>query len=169
MSDDTMKKLAVKLEGHIATLNKLRDDLVALHATVEGKHPVKEVLTFFDHIWKRRYARGTDEHYEFTDADAGAARRWLKTADTRTIFTRIENYFNDREPFVVRQKHPFGLLVSRYNRYKVDRGLQPYAGDIDIEPAAPGDCAHTPRCATDHEHTARRRQDMRLGGDGWQP
>src|ERR1700752_3803273 len=79
--------------------------------------PVKEVLATFDREWMRRYAVGLDDDYEFTAADAAAVKRRLKTAAVRRIQTRICNYFNDRDRWIVEQRHPFSVFVVRYHRY----------------------------------------------------
>jgi hypothetical protein len=157
MDDRERKKLIAKLNAGIEVLTRARDDLVALSNSLEGVHPVKRALEIFDHQWMRRY--DSDDHYSFNPkTDPMNTKRLLTRLGEDELHRRIFNYFNDRDEWLVRQKHPFSIFVSRINTYVKDRGLTPWTGDSG-EPA-PADCAHAPRCRTEVEHTERRRQEL---------
>lgn len=163
MSEEERPKVSVaQLDEILATIAKLHDQVNALKRRVEGgPNPIKEVLTEFDLKWVASYFKpGSNAHYEFNRSiDPAHVKRLLKTMDVATLKARIARYFRDREPFLVKNRHPFNLFVSRINAYAI-------SGPANEMPAAsaepvPG-CEHTPPCGTDVEHTRRRMADLRV-------
>lgn len=157
MDNEERKKLAARITKSIDALTKARDELLALQQTVEGENPVKRALSIFDYQWMHRY--DSEDHYSFNPkTDPMNTKRLLTRLGDEELHRRILHYFNDRDEWLVRQKHPFGIFVSRINTYAKNRGLTPWTGDVG-EPA-PSDCGHAPRCRTEVEHTQRRREEL---------
>lgn len=164
MSEDERPKVSVaQLDEILTTIAKLHDQVNKLKRRLEGgPNPVKEVLTVFDDRWRACYTVGLvpPVHYEFNRTiDPAHVKRLLKVMDATTLKTRIVRYFNDREPFLVKNRHPFNLFVTRINAYSGGNSTPAAPMELTAEPV-PG-CAHQPPCGTDHEHTRRRMEDMR--------
>lgn len=154
--EQRIKQAVAALDVVLQTIERLRDQVNTIRQKLEEQNPVKDALTHFDQHWIAAYTRGASpvQHYQFNGLkDATAVKRLLKTMDATTLLARITNYFRDRDDFLVRQRHPFGLFIARVNAY-ASTAAQPDA-------AAPPDCTHVPRCISDTMHTRRRANDLR--------
>lgn len=171
MSDEERKpdrKVEQRLDEILATLDKLRDQVVTLKRHVAGENPVRDVLAFYDELWMNRYTHGLSPavHYDFNrTVDPATVKRWLKTMDALTIKGRITRYFADRDPFLVRQKHPFNLFIKNFNAYAPPSNVRPSVHDLGDPAFTPPehvpDCRHEPRCKSDVEHTQRKQRELR--------
>ncbi len=160
------QRYLAKLDEILDSLDELRTQVQPLKNLAEGVNPGREVLTDFDEHCQRSYAAGANPpvHYEFNKTvDPAHVKRLLKTMDRPTLRARITRYFADREPFLVRNKHPFNLFISRINTYAPPTLTPPNLRGraFDPEPAPAADCGHQPRCVDDATCTAKRRTELR--------
>ncbi len=151
------KQLVDRIDVALATLTKLHSELVDLKRHVLGQNPTRDTLAFFDDAWRARYAQGVEpvQHYPFNRrVDPAQVKRLLKTMNTAQIQRAIDRYFKDRDKFLVENKHPFNIFISRLPRY---------VGGVDAVERAEDvrGCDHTPRCASGVEHTRKKMQELR--------
>jgi len=162
VSDDARKtkQLVGRIDRATLLLGQLHDELLAIKRGLEGSNPTGEIFQHFADAWLRRH----HAKYEFSGGqDAKNITRLLKVFDVATLKVRISRYIADSDPFLVRQKHPFGNFVTRVNTYSTPNGsASSSSGSIAFdEPAEVVGCKHTPPCGSDSEHTRRRMEDMR--------
>lgn len=156
-TDHKIKRFTGQLDAVLASIEKLREQVTAMKQQLEGENPVGDVLKHFDLSWMALYTRGASPavHYEFNGAkDAGQVKRLLKTMDANTLKNRMTNYLRDRDDFLVRQKHPFNVFISRVNTYAATTKF-----GTSVTTAV--GCLHVPPCATDAEHTGKRLAETR--------
>lgn len=134
------------------------DELIGGGAGIGAK--LKQFQAAFDGSWGRRYAHGQAGRYVWRFAvDVPNQKRLLKMLGLEELTARASRYIANDDPFLVRQRHPFGLFVSGINQYAAE-------GDpiVDLEldsGAPPADCRHTPRCGTDYLCTQKKRAELR--------
>jgi hypothetical protein len=152
------RRYLAKLDEILDELDTVRAQVQVLKNAAEGANPVKDVLTCFDEQWMRRYR--TDEHYKFTDSDAGNVKRFLKTMDVNTVRLRVERYLRDSDTWIVSQRHPFNVFVKRINNYAPDALRPPNMQALAYDPAPPADCPHDPTCLDDVACTSKKRAEF---------
>ena len=115
----------------------------------------------FDVVWCARYAPGEHGRYIWRyAADRPNLKRLLRSLSVEVLQLRAHQYLQSDDPFLVRNRHPFGLFVTGINSFAP---AAPHATELDREPPA-ADCQHRPRCGSDHEHTRRTQAALRQGG-----
>ena len=117
----------------------------------------------FDRLWGTRYAAGEAGRYVWRfAADVPNQKRLIKTLGLQELITRAVRYINTEEPFLVKNRHPFGLFASGINSYAAQAGAP---ADFALERPASEDCRregkHVPPCGSDQEHTRRKMADMK--------
>lgn len=150
------KQLVDRIDVALATLTKLHSELVDLKRHVLGQNPTRNVLALFDELWVNRYALGTEpvKHYPFNRrVDPAQVKRLLKSMSESQLQHAVTRYFADRDKFLVENKHPFNLFVSRLPRYIGDA---PGESPEDVR-----GCDHQPRCKSGVEHTRKKMQELR--------
>ena len=121
---------------------------------------MKEFEQAFDLVWCQRYARGENGRYIWRFAqDRAQIKKLLKTLGLEEMKLRAARYIADDDPYRVRARHPFGLFVSNINSYAREAAAPADFALGDTSPAV--GCTHTPRCASDVEHTRKRGAEMR--------
>lgn len=154
MDDATIEKLTRALDELEKTHLKFAEQLEAARATL-SQHPttgqhVKHLFEVFAEWWQGRY----NDKYHFAGArDAGSFKRLLKTMDVETVAARMRLYLLDDDRFLVSQRHPLNLFISKINQY----GTRPIT---EPPPRAVG-CSHTPACTSDVDCTRRRAAERR--------
>lgn len=159
MSDaPNLKKVAALLvvlkeqhEKSVAVIEEI-NDLLGGGAGIAAQ--IKEVEQSFARAWSERYNGSYIWRYA---VDRPNIKRLIKTLGVVELQVRIFNYIRSDDPFLMRSRHPFGLLVSGINSY-AGEGQSPE--DFDLAPTV-ADCHHSPRCASDQEHTRKRTAEMR--------
>ena len=117
---------------------------------------MKEFEGAFEHAWTQRY-HGQRYLWRYVK-DRPQTKRLLKTLGLDELTLRAARYIANEDPFLTRERHPFGLFVSGINRYAAESdGMPLYA----LGSPAVG-CTHVPRCTSDIEHTGKRSADMRV-------
>lgn len=159
MTEKQIEKLIDDIKrSHAVTF----DLIVKLERAVRGENPVGDVMAFFNELWMNRYTLGIVPavHYEFNRrSDPAQIKRLVALSGTTLeVKGRITRYFADRDPFLVKNRHPFNLFVSRWNTYAPSGR---HVAQEWVDPTTPVDCRHEPPCRDDAEHTRRRNQEMR--------
>lgn len=112
----------------------------------------------FDRLWCQRYAHGQTGRYIWRWAvDTPNIKRLLRTLGLPELEVRAARYLQTSDPFLDRQRHPFGLFVSGINSYA--GAADAPAGAFELDGAPVPDCKHTPPCQSDQEHTQRKRAE----------
>ena len=152
-----------KVEGLLAVLVERQQQCTALIEEIAEllgggagiAAQMKEFEGAFEHAWTQRY-HGQRYLWRYVK-DRPQIKRLLKTLGLEELTLRAARYIANEDPFLVRERHPFGLFVSGINRYaeESDHGF-------DLASPAVG-CSHTPRCINDVEHTRKRATEMRTG------
>lgn len=148
-----------RLDAIEAMLETTLADVRRLKNSVAGRNPTFEAMALFSELWCARYQPGVaDTKYHFTKKD-GAEMKRLLNADPRpdALKQRIVRFFADTELFVVKNRHPFNIFVSKFNTY----GSDITAATQVLPQRGVADCRHEPRCKTELQHTQRRRADLR--------
>lgn len=155
MSDDKSKALDAQLDALLGDIDKMRDRIIDMKRKLAAENPVRDVLEFFSAKWVERWARGqAGAKYEFVRPnDPAQVKRLLKTMTVDTLNGRIARFFQDRDEWLQRAKHPFGAFVKGINKYQPEANLRP----------RPAGCRHDPPCADDVAHTDRMAADLRSG------
>lgn len=140
--------------------SKLGATLDELDALLDGKASIatdlKRFQQDFDSLWGSRYAGGQTGRYIWRHViDLPNMKRLLKALGLAELTDRAVNYLRSEDPFLMKNRHPFGLFVSGINSYANDAP----SGELDL--SAPVDCRHTPRCGSDQAHTARKMAEAR--------
>ena len=151
-----------KIEGLLGLLVERHQQCAALIEEIVdllgGGAGMAALLKDFEHaftdVWSTRY-RGQTYLWRYVK-DRPQIKRLLKTLGLNELTLRAARYVANEDPFLVRERHPFGLFVSGINRYAAESGH-----DFDLASPAVG-CTHTPRCASDVEHTKKRSAEMRV-------
>jgi hypothetical protein len=85
----------------------------------------------FDAGWGQVYAAGETGRYVWNyRRDRPNTKRLLKTFGLMGLTERAVAYLEDRDPFLTKERHPFGLFVARINRYAAV--LPAHEDDADI-------------------------------------
>lgn len=120
---------------------------------------VKTFETAFDGAWCGRYAAGQHGRYMWRKTvDVPNIKRLIKGLGLDELLGRMTRYIASEDPFLIRARHPFGLLVSGINSYAA-QATAPEDFALDA-PTVP-DCKHTPRCTSDQQHTDRKMRELR--------
>jgi hypothetical protein len=155
-----MLEVARDLHEKMAAVLEECDELLGGGAGLAAQ--IKAFERAFDEAWGRRYAAGQHGRYVWRyAADVPNIKRLLKQFKPNgleELTKRANRYLSTEDDFLKRNRHPFGLFVSGVNSY-ADEGQA--VEDLELDPAAPSDCKHTPRCRTEVEHTKRRSADLR--------
>lgn len=126
------------------------DELLGGGVSVGDK--LKRLETAFDRAWGIRYAGGETGRYVWAFVkDKPQLKRLLKTLDVDEIERRMIDYIALDDPFLTRNRHTFGLFVSRINT------LAHEAAAFD----PPAGCLHSPPCRDDAQHTTRQMAEDR--------
>lgn len=152
------KQLVDRIDVALATLTKLHGELVDLKRHVLGQNPTRNVLAFFDELWMSKYQRGVEKpsHYPFNrKADPANVKRLLRSMTESSLLAAVGRYFEDRDKFLIENKHPFNLFISRLARY-VGENVTPNFLDEQVR-----GCEHQPRCASGVDHTRKKMQELR--------
>lgn len=119
---------------------------------------LREAERTFDRLWCARYAGGQAGHYLWAHMrDRPQLTRLIKALGVGEVQARMRRYIADDDAFYAKSRHPFGLFVSSVNRYAQEQ-LSPASG-FDLSGDVVG-CTHRPPCASDAEHTRRRRTEL---------
>jgi len=136
-------------------LKRFEEQLAAQHdllremqAVLTGHNPGLE----FGKWWEQAWAAVHHDRYVWNYAkDRAQIKRLLGKMSLDELKARATAYLANDEPFLDSNRHPLGVLVSTINSYSpAPRRGRP-----------PVDCRHTPRCASDVEHTKRQQQTLR--------
>ena len=162
VSKDALKKverlLAVFKEGHDRNTALLEEITELLGGGVGIAAHLRAFEVAFDVLWCERYAKGQTNRYVWRFAvDRPNIKRLLKTIGLEELKSRAFNYLRSDDAFLVRSRHPFGLLVHGINGY-ANEGDAP---ELHLEAPTVADCRHLPRCASDQQHTRLKAQEMR--------
>ena len=151
-----------KIEGLLGLLVERHQQCAALIEEIVdllgGGAGMAALLKDFEHaftdVWSTRY-RGQTYLWRYVK-DRPQIKRLLKTLGLNELTLRAARYIANEDPFLIRERHPFGLFVSGINRYAAESLGQVF----DLASPVFG-CTHTPRCASDVEHTKKRSAEMR--------
>lgn len=129
------------------------DDLIGGAAGIAAL--IRRFEAAFDEAWGRRYAGNVRGRYIWRKTqDVPNIKRLVKALGIEDLEARAANYLRNDDPFITKNRHPFGLFVSGINSYANEGTAQP--DDLSLDAEAPVDCRHTPRCKSEHEHTNKR-------------
>jgi len=159
MSNGLIEKLEKALAAHKKAGELLEDALAAAKQEPTTGNVAKDLVSRFVVLWGQRYKGQT--YLPAWAKDIVQMRRVLKAATPEQIEAKMRAYLADQDSFVSNARHPLGLFVAGFNRYHVAPagGRMAEPEDDGFFGAAPADCRHTPRCATDVEHTKKLRGD----------
>lgn len=130
---------------------EIRERLDELETLTMGEVPDvvkmgKRAHDTWTRLWEAKYREPYVANHKVEKPNI---KRFLtKGVSVEILEEKMAAYLLDSDPFLVRQRHPFNLFVSRFNSIRVREG----AADA---PAPPVDCHHTPTCKSDIEHTRR--------------
>lgn len=145
-----------QLDDILVRIRQLNDQVITLKRKVQGENPVRDVLALYDELWRSLY--GSKDHYQFNRrSDPAHVKRFLKTMDALAVKARVTNYFLDRDQFLVCNKHPFSLFVTRVNKYGA-------ASTPKLPALRPAHCRHEPACSSDTQHTQREMRELTVDG-----
>lgn len=152
-----IKEMRTLMAGFAEGLDAL-EKFVSSDSASKG-HAIKALLTAFDEQWEARYKRKYVRLEKSEGArDAKAAKKLLEEVERRDLWQRLLAFIKSNEPYYVEQRHPFWLFARDINKFGA--APSPSTSTTTHTPAVQ-DCRHTPRCASDVEHTRRRSEDMR--------
>ena len=106
----------------------------------------------FKGLWSERYK---SSYVWLRFKDKPHLERLLKTLTAEEIEARMGRFIHSDDPFFVNGRHKFAMFVASINGLVAPR--------LPLGQLAAVNCAHTPPCGSDQEHTARRRVDLRSG------
>lgn len=129
-----------------ATIAKLHDQVRQLRSAAQGENPVGKAIAAWVSGWKHCY--GAD--YEPTKADTGNIKRLVTKHGAEEVISRLRRYAQNKDQFLVKQRHPLSIFFSQWNTYASGTNGQ----ELELE-AAPVDCRHTPRCQTERTCTGK--------------
>lgn len=148
------RELLKKVGEHLDWLEKFASS----EAASQG-HAIKAYLTAFDKLWEARYKTKYVRLEKGEGArDAKAAKKLLAELERADLWQRTQKFIASSEPYYVEQRHPFWLFARDVNKFGA---APPPSSSTTTHTPAVQDCRHTPRCASDVEHTRRRSEDMR--------
>lgn len=155
---EKIAKLAQIVIDLTAQLHDCQREILTLASGGEGQGLIlKRLYVAFDTAWGQRYAAGQVNRYAWAMVrDTPQMKRLLKMFGEPELVRRMGAYVKSDDPFVVRNKHTFGLFVSTVNSYA------PTAEPVtQVETEPPADCRHLPPCKSDEEHTKKKVKEMR--------
>lgn len=158
---EKMGKLCVALRELQAKEYEIVEEMARLAGGAAGiADTLKRLEGAFDSVWCARYAPGLEGQYIWQFArDVPALKKLLKSLTVEEIERRMFNYLKSPDPFFGKNRHPFRLFVASINQFAA------FDRRVDEESQPPADCKHEPPCPSDQEHTRRRNDDMRGGGE----
>ena len=150
---ETLAKLlgvAKDLHDHMGDVLAEMDEILGGGVGIGAK--LRQVEVAWQTAWSSRY----HSEYVFQFAkDRPQWKRLLKTFRPEELQLRMLGYIQDDDAFYVQRRHPLGLFWQAVNKYAPVDGHA-----FDLVPTV-ADCRHTPRCASDQQHTTRKIQEMR--------
>ncbi|HEV7298698.1 MAG TPA: hypothetical protein VGN72_04975 [Tepidisphaeraceae bacterium] len=87
------------------------------------------LIRHFCEAWRGRYGLS----YTFNGPKDGKHVQWILSAvvgDLSAAQRVIDDYISDDDPFVFERRHPIGLLVSNFNKYRVRALATPAANEL---------------------------------------
>ena len=160
IDEKALNQIVTQLDEMLQVIAKLHDQAMTLRRKVRGENPVRNVLALYDELWINLYARGAAPvvHYAFDRrSDPAHVKRLLKQLPEPTLKGCVTKYFLDRDPFLVKNGHPFNLFLKRLPVYTATTTPPP----IFTPAPAPAGCTHTPPCRSAKEHTDRKLAGLR--------
>lgn len=133
------------------------DVLEECRKILEGEAAIGDTLRVLSNSWCATWQERFGSRYGWgPEAAKNSAhlKRLLKDFTLEDLLQRMSDYLFDKDPFLVYANHPFGLFVSRINRYARQ-------APVTVSQDCLRDGKHTPPCTTDQEHTQRRGKEMR--------
>lgn len=141
-----VKRDYCKLAEKIATL----EQLAASQPTLGQQ--VKELHDYWFEMWKAAY----NDKYQFAQGrDASQFKHYLKALGLEELEARLARFLDDKDPWIVGQRHLLGIFFARVNSY--GRTEAPAL----VEATRPIGCRHTPACKSDAAHTRRMLAEKR--------
>lgn len=151
------RELLAKVSEHLDWL----EQFASSEAASRG-HAIKAFMTAFDKLWEARYKTKYVRLKKGEGArDAKDSKTLLAEIERADLWRRLNVFIQSNEPYYIEQRHAFWLFARDINKF----GAAPStASSTTARTSAVQDCRHTPRCASDVEHTRRRSEDMRQTG-----
>lgn len=111
-------KRLLTLRAEIAAKIELVDREIA--AVVLGEEGIGAKLTRIKAFWCETWQEAYKEQCDFDHRSHTAAlKRWLAKDFTEAqITTKMFHYLIDRNPFYVKERHPFPLFIHGFNSFK---------------------------------------------------
>lgn len=148
--------VARELQTKLTAILEEVDELLGGGAGVASQ--LRNFQRQFDELWCGRYARGQHGRYIWRHAmDVPNIKRLLKALGYDDLVDRAGRYIATEDDFLKRNRHPFGLFVSGINSYAGEGK----ATDLALDAAGPVDCRHSPRCASEQQHTKKKQTELR--------
>lgn len=139
MSAERGPKLDALFDRIDAKIAALYDDIRQARTLAAGQNPVGDIIVAWKAGWHTRYGG----EYELTKADAGNLKRLVTKHGAAEVLSRLVNYLEDQDQWLVRQQHPLAVFYTRINAYQSRQDPE-------------WSCrTHTPPCATSEEHARR--------------
>ena len=143
-----------------ATQAKFNEQIDALEAELNQEatpgQQAKQALAAFGRLWQARY----QAKYTFNrKVDPAHLKRLVRELGLDDLKVRITAYLQDADPFIVKNRHPLNLFVSRVNVYAP---RQVTSTLLSREDALPVGCQHRPPCLSDQDHTRRRLRESKV-------
>jgi hypothetical protein len=149
MNTDRMDRLIANIKD---SLEKAETAVAELQALTAGDNPTYQTMKH----WQAKYSFQYGIKYEFSKVDTGNLKRLALKYGAADMQARIDRYLADADDFLIRQRHPLSIFLTRINTY----APQTSTAAFDMA-AIPVDCRHSPRCRTDQEHTRKKTAELR--------